>query len=80
MDLRKGLRFLRVYCLNEKEARARALCLALLTYSLSKNNFVKFYTFQEIKAGFFINSLKGQWESFGIDLRELNLLLSGTVR
>lgn len=79
MDLRKGLRFLKIYALNPQEARARALCLALLTYSLSKNNFVRFYTYEEIKAGFFINSLKNQWESFGIDLYELNNLLSGST-
>ena len=55
MDVRTdALRFIRVVCASVEEARKRAAVLAVLTYNIKDDQFVRLFTRKALEAGFFL--------------------------
>lgn len=65
LDLKKGLKFLEITCSCVHEAKRRALCIALLTFLLKHQTFIRLFTQKEIEQGFFLPKVRELWETYG---------------
>lgn len=65
IDLKKGLKFIEITCSSVLEAKKRALTIALLTFLLKNQVFIKVFTQKQIEEGFFLGKLRDLWDAYG---------------
>lgn len=76
IDLKKGLKFIEMSFSSVLEAKRRALCVALLTFLLKHQTFIRLFTQRDIESGFFLPRVRELWESYGFQFTAKDLLLS----
>ena len=70
MDIDRDLYFIKVQCNSVEEARKRALCMAFLTYDMTRHLFVKLATGSMLEDPFIHQSIYQTHELFGYEIKE----------
>ena len=70
MDIDRNLYFIKIQCSSVEEARKRALCMAFLTYDMTRHLFVKLATGTMLEDPFIHQSIYQTHELFGYEIKE----------
>ena len=66
VDISGALKFIKITCKTIEEARRRGVIVALLSYDLTRRNFIKLNTARMIEEHIFLTGLSKIWAAKGI--------------
>jgi len=69
-DIDRDLYFIRIQCNSVEEAKKRALCMAFLTYDMTRNLFVKMATGIMLEDPFVHKSIYETHELYGYEIKQ----------